>query len=458
MDKFEVVKLLGKGAFASVFQVRRKDDNQLYALKRVNVQNMSISDKEHALNEIRILASFSHPNIISFKESFYSEETKSLDIIMEYAEEGDILSLINKTKTNRTMISENTIWTYLIQMLIGLKALHEKKFIHRDLKSANVFICKDDIAKIGDFNVAKRLKYSTYMQSQTGTPYYASPEIWLEKPYDMRTDLWSLGCIVYQMCTLQVPFQAHSIPALCKTVTKGEYRPIPFSYSKSLEIILSELLVTDMNQRKTSDELLRHPLVTKKMEILNIKDTPVVTNLLDTIKLPKNQDDFNSVLPKVNKYSSEIKLISVLNNNQYINPLIKERAQSTKIMGRIQLLQKRINNINHAVIDLEYSYNNNDNSSKEQEHQLPLTIMYDNEREENKKEYLVNRNERGTVKISYCLYKNNNNNKYCKHSNAINPISKRLNSVFLEKRMLNNQKYERARDCFYPNIKKIYHV
>lgn len=361
MDKFQIMKDLGKGSFATVSQVLRKDDNQLYAIKRVKLPNMPPIDREHALNEVRILASFVHPNIISYKESFYTEETKTLDIIMEYAEGGDLLSLIKKTKNNKETISENIIWMYLIQMLFGLRALHEKKFIHRDLKSANVFLCKGNIAKIGDFNVTKRLKTSTYLQTQTGTPYYASPEIWLEKPYDMRTDIWSLGCIIYELCALQVPFLANSIPQLCKSIVKGEYKKIPSIYSKDLDTIATLLLVGDIKKRMTSEELLKHSLIVKKIESLKIYDSRTSITILDTIKLPKRKEDFNSVLPKVKKYASETNLISIakfdratdkaLNAITSSNRDKKERPKSSKLIGRA---------INQSSLD---KYNNEDNDN-----------------------------------------------------------------------------------------------
>ena len=152
---------------------------------------LSDKEKENSLNEIRILASLSHKNIIGYKDAFFDEKSKTLNIVMEFANDGDISSKIKTKLKKKRYFEENIIWVYLIQILEGLHYLHEKKIIHRDLKSANIFLMKDNIVKIGDLNVSKINKMGMAI-TQTGTPYYASPEIWLDQPYDYKSDIWSL--------------------------------------------------------------------------------------------------------------------------------------------------------------------------------------------------------------------------------------------------------------------------
>lgn len=328
MENFEIIKELGKGSFATVYKVKRNSDNQFYAMKRVKVPEMTSSDKEHALNEIRVLASFTHSNIISYKESFYSESSKTLDIVMELAQDGDLISRIKEKRQLSEVFQEKVIWEYLIQMLFGLKCLHDKKFIHRDLKSANVFICKNNNLKIGDFNVTKRLKYTNYLQSQTGTPYYASPEIWHEMPYDMRTDIWSLGCIIYELCTLTVPFKALNINLLSKAACKGVYDPIPSNYSRELSDIIALLLVTDMNKRMNTSQLLANPVIIGKMKKYNMAYLPCTESILETIKMPVKNGDINLVLPKLRRYSSDSNLIQLFlkNNNKDPNLILNNES------------------------------------------------------------------------------------------------------------------------------------
>jgi NIMA (never in mitosis gene a)-related kinase len=222
MKEFKFIKSLGKGAFGKVDLVQRKEDGQIYAIKTVKISQLNTKEQENALNEVRVLASISHPNIIGYKEAFYDSDTQTLNIVMEYAEDGDLESKIKTHFKNKTYFPENEIWSYLIQMIEGLKALHDIKTMHRDLKSANVFLMKNGQVKLGDLNVSKVVKMGM-LQTQTGTPYYASPEVWADKPYDYKSDIWSVGCVLYELCALKPPFRGNNIKELYASVSKGIY-------------------------------------------------------------------------------------------------------------------------------------------------------------------------------------------------------------------------------------------
>ena len=125
---------------------------------------------------------------------------------MEYADGGDLLQKITKWKQTRNQIPEEEVWSIFIQLIKGLQALHELKIVHRDIKCANLFLTKDGILKLGDLNVSKVAQ--GMLKTQTGTPYYASPEVWQDKPYDLKSDIWSVGCVLYETCALVPPFQA----------------------------------------------------------------------------------------------------------------------------------------------------------------------------------------------------------------------------------------------------------
>ena len=154
--------------------------------------NLSDKEKENSLNEVRILASINHPHIISYKEAFIDEESSSLCIIMEYADDGDLFQKIVKHQQDGTFFDEDYVFDVFIQVVKGLKTLHDLNIMHRDMKSANVFLHADGTAKLGDLNVSKIIK-TGLGYTQTGTPYYASPEVWKDRPYDIKSDIWSLG-------------------------------------------------------------------------------------------------------------------------------------------------------------------------------------------------------------------------------------------------------------------------
>ncbi len=182
-------------------------------MKKVKMGKLSEREKQNALNEVRILASINHPNIIGYKEAFFEEATSSLCIVMEFADGGDLLGMISDHKKRGTAFSEKEVWQYFVQIVRGLKALHDLKICHRDIKCANVFLTKDGMIKLGDLNVSKVAKKGM-LHTQTGTPYYASPEVWKDRPYDTKSDIWSLGCVLYEMVALSPPFRAAHMTGL----------------------------------------------------------------------------------------------------------------------------------------------------------------------------------------------------------------------------------------------------
>ena len=174
-------------------------------MKKVKIMEMKEKDKRNALNEVRLLASLNHPNIINYCEAFYDQKDFSLCTVMELAENGDLAGRIKQKIAAREHFYEYEIWRIGNDIFSGIEALHQKKIIHRDIKPANIFFSKFDLAKIGDMNVSLVMK-SNLAYTQIGTPFYASPEIWNDEPYSYECDIWSLGCVLYEMCTLRKPF------------------------------------------------------------------------------------------------------------------------------------------------------------------------------------------------------------------------------------------------------------
>ena len=321
LNDFIFGKQLGKGSFGSVSIVTRKQDKKLYALKSVNINNLSEKEKLSSLNEILILSSLNHPNIIGYKEAFFDSKTRTLNIVMEYAEEGDLQKKIKENLKIHRHFTENTLWDWIIQILEGLKYLHDNKIMHRDLKCANIFISKNGILKLGDLNVSIIAKMGM-AKTRTGTPYYCSPEIWKDLPYDYKSDIWSMGCIIYELCMLKPPFRGTSLKQLCLNVIKGHYLPVINYYSDDIRKIISRMLVVDPNKRATVDELLNSDILRKQImkarksiitnEIKNGQKSQKV-NFMETIKLPRNFKEINSKLPK-KKYRPEDEMME---NDEY---------------------------------------------------------------------------------------------------------------------------------------------
>ena len=264
MEGFQILKKLGEGAYSIVLKVRRNYDNNIYALKKVKLLKLSEKEKNNALNEVRILASVKSSFVIlasvkssfviSYKEAFFDEKESCLGIVMEYADKGDLYQKITEYKKTAMLFEESDIWRILLQLIKGLKSLHDLKILHRDLKSANVFLFSDGSVKLGDLNVSKVAKKGLGY-TQTGTPYYASPEVWKDQPYNNKSDIWSLGCVLYEMITLHPPFRAENMEGLFNKVIKGRYKNIPNRYSSDLSEIVRLLIQVDPDKRPSCDEL-----------------------------------------------------------------------------------------------------------------------------------------------------------------------------------------------------------
>ena len=356
MNNFELISKLGEGSYSTVYKVRRKADLKMYALKKVKLKNLSEKEKQNALNEIRILASIKSDHIITYKEAFIEEKEKILCLVTEFANKGDLFQKITYFKQMQKSFEEKDIWNIFIQILQGLKCLHDHNILHRDLKSANIFLFNNNLAKIGDLNVSKVTK-NGIGHTQTGTPYYASPEVWNDESYTNKSDIWSLGCVLYEMICLTPPFKAESMDGLYHKIIKGKYNKIPEKYSKELNEILKLLFNVNPKERPSCDELLKNSIIKSKIEFFeeNNKFNDDINNneeseLLKTIKISKNLLFLSGRLPKANyNNENEANNIKTLDNNKLliksitsINEEKKDYILPTIKLKNIQMLKKNI--------------------------------------------------------------------------------------------------------------------
>ena len=337
MDGFQILSKLGEGAYSIVLKVRRNYDNNIYALKKVKLLKLSDKEKNNALNEVRILASVKSSFVISYKEAFFDEKESCLGIVMEYADKGDLYQKITEYKKTAMLFEETDIWRILLQLIKGLKSLHDLKILHRDLKSANVFLFSDGSVKLGDLNVSKVAKKGLGY-TQTGTPYYASPEVWKDQPYNNKSDIWSLGCVLYEMITLHPPFRAENMEGLFNKVIKGKYKNIPNRFSNDLSDIVRLLIQVDPDKRPSCDELLKNNIIMKRIEYFKSfcgDDVNEDQALLKTIVIPKNLLFLGSNLPEPNyvkkKFNSYTNLKSA---NEDFNEKEKEKSNTNNKINR----------------------------------------------------------------------------------------------------------------------------
>lgn len=331
---FQMISRLGEGSYSSVYKVKRISDNKIYAFKRVKMNLLNDKEKENALNEVRILASINDPFIIGYKEAFFDEATNSLCIVMEYADQGDLQKLIKSASDCNKHIPEQEIWRCLFHIAKGLKTLHETNILHRDLKCANVFIGNPNVYKLGDMNVSK-VAAKGLVYTQTGTPYYASPEVWRDEAYDMKSDIWSLGCVLYEMASWKPPFRANDMQGLFKKVQRGLFERIPKFYSEDLQNIICECLKVQPSLRPSTQQLLNNSMVVKHVkEAENINIELLRENskaqLLNTIEVPKNLKFLKERLPKPNYQQEKLNSSFEENkkNSKEIAKIVSQRGVS----------------------------------------------------------------------------------------------------------------------------------
>ena len=377
MNNFKIISKLGEGAYSTVYKVKRIVDNNIYALKKVKLLNLSEKEKQNSLNEVRLLASIKSNFVISYKEAFFDEKDSTLGIVMEFADKGDLYQKIVEHKKSAMFFEETDIWRIFIQLVKGLKALHDLKILHRDLKSANVFLLSDGTAKLGDLNVSKVARRGLGY-TQTGTPYYASPEVWKDQPYDNKSDIWSLGCVLYEMITLRPPFRAQNMEGLYNKVIKGQFSRIPDRFSNELFEIVKLLIQVNTDTRPSCDEILKHPIIQKRIEYFK-SFTGEQKNedkaLLQTIRIPKNLLFLSDKLPKPN-YSKHMRsssngAVDKLNMKNYRSFSkksdfeIKEtnEQQSKKLNNNILPIVKIVDPYNNKSLELENHDNSNINNN-----------------------------------------------------------------------------------------------
>ena len=373
MEGFEILEKLGDGAYSIVYKVKRKEDNNIYAIKKVKLKGLSEKEKQNALNEVRILASVKSPFVISYKEAFIEEEKETLCIVMEYADKGDLYQKIVHLKKIGCLIEEIDAWKIFIQMVRGLKSLHDLKILHRDLKSANIFLFSDGTAKIGDLNVSK-VAQKGLGYTQTGTPYYASPEVWNENPYDNKSDIWSLGCVTYEMLTLHPPFRAKNMEQLYNRVIKGIYGKIGDKYSEDMNEIIAFLLKVNPKERPTCDEILKHPIIKKRLEFFQAQSGEpegMMDNidegvLLRTIRIPKNIIFLSDNLPEKNYEKSKSHSKAMGRNLHKFNKTNENNNINNNSLPDIKILNNlKTNNLRSLQVKNNITANNDTRIDKE---------------------------------------------------------------------------------------------
>ncbi|KAG7392771.1 hypothetical protein PHYPSEUDO_014258 [Phytophthora pseudosyringae] len=285
MHRFEEIKCIGRGSYGSAYLVRaraRRPDSlhDRFVVKKIPMELLSAKEKDQSFREVELLAKLKHPNVVEYMENFVLDNV--LHIVMAYCDGGDLADKIKEQQKVREQIVGpdsdpaadsrgffpiSQVLDWFVQMAMAIKYLHGQRVLHRDLKTSNVFLTVANVVKLGDFGIAKTLD-STLDQAKTvvGTPYYMSPEVCESKPYSYASDVWSLGCVLYEMLALRHAFDAPNILTLILKIVQQDFVPVPPHYDKEVSGLLRKLLDKNPERRPSMEDILTMPYIRRHMQ------------------------------------------------------------------------------------------------------------------------------------------------------------------------------------------------
>ena len=395
IGNYKILKKLGVGKFASAYLVSKETEssndsqqNNLYVIKQISTFGSTQEEIKTFKVEANLLSEIKSNYVVKFFDSF--EENDNLNIVMEYCDGGDLEQFLNDKK--KYPLDEDFIWKIFIQIAIGLTAIHKLKILHRDLKSQNIFLTKDLNVKIGDLGVSKKLIKSNFAKTIIGTPYYLSPEICEEKPYNEKNDIWALGCILYELCTFHHPFESNSYGGLITKILNGYPESINIKYSANLQKIINLMLKKNFHHRPSCKAILKTTHIKEKIRKFGfLKDYHSAIDIKigdKKLNLPKNNKS-NKKITKFNKndnpfkndnkniINKKIKKIKIKNNNREDNILIKDKKKDND-KNKNTKIKNNLANTLFQLNTLLCNYYNNTNSkdSKNLEYIRDITTKF----------------------------------------------------------------------------------
>lgn len=259
INDFELLKLLGQGAFGKVFLVRHKTTNKLYAMKVLRKENIIEMDQlEHTKTEKMILQHVNHPFIVALEFAFQTID--KLYFVMEFMKGGELFNYLSHIGK----ITEKDAKFYCASVGLALGHLHKNNYIYRDLKTENILLDEDGYVKVADFGLARYLKSDEQAHTCCGTPEYLAPEVILGKGHGRPADWWALGILIHEMITGTTPFQASNVQGIYTGIVNKD---LTFNDKISISVagkdLITKLLRKNPSERLgfkgDADEVVSHP-------------------------------------------------------------------------------------------------------------------------------------------------------------------------------------------------------
>jgi len=248
---------MGKGGFARCYELTDLVTKIVWAGKIVS-KTLLVKDhqKEKMSQEIQIQRDLRHNHVVGFQSFF--EDSENVYILLEICRKRSLMELHKRRKA----LTEPETRYFLRHVLLGVKYLHDRNIIHRDLKLGNLFISDDMDLKIGDFGLATRVDFAgERKKTLCGTPNYIAPEILAKKGHSFEVDVWSIGCILYTMLVGRPPFETESLKETYTRIKRNEYT-IPVSVAPLARSLIERILQSDPSQRPTVDQIMHDDFMT----------------------------------------------------------------------------------------------------------------------------------------------------------------------------------------------------
>ena len=374
-NDFTLIKILKKNDFYTIYQsIKNNNKNKFYSIKNIFLNKISNDEINDYIKDCKILKLLKNSFILKIYNYYLTEE--NLLIIFEYLNGGFLSEFLSLQRKKKSLIKEEIIWKIYIQLILGLNKIHNNNIIHRDLKTQNIFLTKHFNVKIFDFKKSKILNDNKeFTNSFIGTPYYFSPEMILKKKYNFKIDVWAIGIILYEICTLKKPFVGKNVEELNKNILKGKFKEINKIYSKELKKVLNMLLIHQQEKRPNVYDLIQDYVFVsygKKMGFGNFLPKINVNNDKNNDKNKKdnnNNNKKNEINSKKNEINSKKKKIDS-KNNKNCNENNKNHDDDNNENEFVNFLKKYYNDdYNNSMYKVDFketkdNLNNNNNNNE----------------------------------------------------------------------------------------------
>eukprot|EP00241_Pyramimonas_parkeae_P004517 CAMPEP_0114243234 /NCGR_PEP_ID=MMETSP0058-20121206/10672_1 /TAXON_ID=36894 /ORGANISM="Pyramimonas parkeae, CCMP726" /LENGTH=918 /DNA_ID=CAMNT_0001356043 /DNA_START=298 /DNA_END=3054 /DNA_ORIENTATION=- len=267
---YVVQRMVSQGSTSLCFVAEDTDSRIQYALK-VPIK-ATAKMRKTLIEEANCMTRLKHPHIVQMVESFTFQGRYI--IVLELCQMQDLQLMVNIAKmgvgglNGGGSLHVDFLGKVVLQLCLAVKHVHEQSFVHRDIKLSNIYLDNMMDVKLGDFGASKFLEGVTH--SFAGTPLNMAPEVLLRRPYNLSSDIWSLGVVLYELCTLHTLFDVSNVEALIAAQSGSHVHmmdALEESHSLELSDLVSKLLNTDPDKRPTADEIMNHPFLIRQLQI-----------------------------------------------------------------------------------------------------------------------------------------------------------------------------------------------